>query len=61
MLSGHLHKHIIKPATAEIKFPIIVNSNNNVLKVDLTSVKGTFQVVDQQGKMVDEVVIKPLH
>jgi len=61
MLSGHLHKHIIKPATAEIKFPIIVNSNNNVLKVDLTSVKGIFLIVDQQGKMVDEVVIKPLH
>jgi hypothetical protein len=61
MLSGHLHQHIIKQPSQEVKFPIIVNSNNNLLKVDLTSQKGSFQVIDQQGKLVDEVVVKPLH
>lgn len=60
MLSGHLHKHIIKQPSQEVKFPIIVNSNNNLLKVNLTSQKGSFQVVDQKGKVVDEVVLKPL-
>ncbi|WP_333626699.1 FN3 domain-containing metallophosphoesterase family protein [Sphingobacterium siyangense] len=60
MLSGHLHKHIIQNATNTIQFPIIVNSNNNILRVDLNDEKGTFKIIDQQGKMVDQVVIKPL-
>ena len=60
MLSGHLHKHIIKEATNTVQFPIIVNSNNNVLRVDLNDEKGIFRILDQQGKMVDQVVIKPL-
>lgn len=61
MLSGHLHKHIIQNATNSIHFPIIVNSNNNVLRVDLSNEKGTFKILDQQGKVVDQVVIKPLN
>ena len=61
MLSGHLHKHIIKQKTGAVNFPIIVNSNNNLLKVNLTSEQGSFKVIDQQGKVVDEVKIKPLH
>ncbi|MDF2474831.1 MAG: purple acid phosphatase [Sphingobacterium sp.] len=61
MLSGHLHKHIIQNATNSIHFPIIVNSNNNVLRVDLNNEKGTFKILDQQGKVVDQVVIKPLN
>ena len=60
MLSGHLHKHIIKEATNTVQFPIIVNSNNNVLRVDLNDEKGIFRILDQQGKMVDQMVIKPL-
>jgi len=61
MLSGHLHRHIIQNATNSIHFPIIVNSNNNVLRVDLNNEKGTFKILDQQGKVVDQVVIKPLN
>lgn len=61
MLSGHLHKHIIQNATNAIHFPIIVNSNNNVLRVDLNNEKGVFKVLDQQGKVVDQVLIKPLN
>lgn len=60
MISGHLHRHIIKKATNEIKFPIIVNSNNNVLRVDLNDEEGIFKVLDQQGKTVDQIIIKPL-
>lgn len=61
MLSGHLHKHIIQNATNSTHFPIIVNSNNNVLRVDLNNEKGTFKILDQQGKVVDQVVINPLN
>ncbi|WP_202883691.1 FN3 domain-containing metallophosphoesterase family protein [Sphingobacterium paramultivorum] len=60
MLSGHLHRHIIKNATNTIQFPVIVNSNNNVLRVDLDDEKGIFKILDQQGKTVDQVIIKPL-
>jgi len=31
-----------------------------VLRVDLNDEKGIFRILDQQGKMVDQVVIKPL-
>ena len=44
-----------------VKFPIIVNSNNNVLRVDLTDTEGTFKILDQQGKLVDQVNLKPLN
>lgn len=60
MLSGHLHKHIIKTADQQVHFPIIVNANNHVLKVDLDTEQGSFKILDQQGQLVDEVFIKPL-
>ncbi|APU96186.1 MULTISPECIES: FN3 domain-containing metallophosphoesterase family protein [Sphingobacterium] len=60
MLSGHLHRNIIKNATNTIQFPVIVNSNNNVLRVDLDDEKGIFKILDQQGKTVDQVIINPL-
>lgn len=60
MLSGHLHRHMIKNATHAVQFPIIVNSNNNVLRADLDDSQGVFKILDQQGKTVDQVIIKPL-
>ncbi|QBQ40997.1 metallophosphoesterase family protein [Sphingobacterium psychroaquaticum] len=59
MLSGHLHKHIIQKANNQVHFPIIVNSNNNLIQVDLNPSRGLFKVLDQQGKTVDEVLVKP--
>ena len=61
MLSGHLHRHIIQEKNAEVHFPVIVNSNNNLLDVHINSDKGSFKILDQQGKVVDEVSINPLH
>ncbi|GAA4171043.1 FN3 domain-containing metallophosphoesterase family protein [Sphingobacterium ginsenosidimutans] len=60
MLCGHLHRHIIKQVSDKVNFPVIVNSNNNLLKVDLAA-KGSFKIIDQQGKLIDEVTITPLH
>ncbi|MGE8378762.1 MAG: hypothetical protein ACN6PN_10440, partial [Sphingobacterium sp.] len=59
MLCVHLHIHIIKQVSDKVKFPVIVNSNNNLLKVDLAA-KGSFKIIDQQGKLIDEVTITPL-
>lgn len=61
MLSGHLHRHINMPASTAVKFPVLVNSNNNVLRIDLDKSKGVIKVLDQQGKVVDQIVLEPLH
>ncbi|MCY4780745.1 metallophosphoesterase family protein [Sphingobacterium sp. UT-1RO-CII-1] len=60
MLSGHLHKHMIVKENEVHSFPVIVNSNNNLLKVSLTKSHASFKVVDLEGKLVDEVKLSPL-
>ncbi len=60
MLSGHLHKHIIQQADQDVKFPVLVNSNVNMIQVNLSDKEGSFKVYSQEGKLVDEVKINPL-
>lgn len=59
MLSGHLHKHILQAANAKVNFPILVNSNNNVVKVSATDKNITMKVLDQKGGLVEDIVIPP--
>jgi len=57
MFCGHLHKYIRKEATARQNFPIIVNSNNTVIKA-LTAPEGLkVEVRNEQGGLVDSLVI----
>ncbi len=58
MLSGHLHRHILRQADEQVRFPVIVNSNNNLLKVNLNDKEGSFSIIDQKGKLVEEIKIK---
>ena len=60
MLSGHLHKHIVQAVNEKVHFPILVNSNNNVVKVNVSDEKAAFKVLDQKGEMIEEINIKPL-
>ncbi|QGA26833.1 purple acid phosphatase family protein [Sphingobacterium zhuxiongii] len=60
MISGHLHKHVKQMPTAGVNFPILVNSNVNLVKAEITPQKAVFKVVDQQGKQVDEISLNPL-
>ncbi len=60
MISGHLHRHVKQMPTAAIKFPLLVNSNLNIIKADISADKAVFKVVDQQGKQVDEISLNPL-
>src|SRR5690606_16578575 len=54
MLSGHLHRHIKQgPQLSGHSFPVLVNSNNNLIKVDADSERLRVQVLDQEGKQVD--------
>lgn len=60
MLSGHLHRHIKQSAQPGInQFPILVNSNNNMLKVNANGQQLHIDVVDQSGKVVDSITLTP--
>lgn len=58
MLCGHLHRFIHQKTDAKTPFPILVNSNNSVLKVTADPNKMDVQVIDVDGKMLDEFTIK---
>ena len=58
MLCGHLHQFIHQDATAQTPFPIIVNSNTAVLKATADPNELKIQVVDVDGKMLDQFSIK---
>lgn len=60
MLSGHLHRHMKVAATSENhKFPVLVNSNNNLLRAKADSRRLLIEVVDQQGKVTDTLELHP--
>lgn len=60
MLSGHLHKHILQQKSATVNFPVLVNSNNNVIKASFSESEGLIKVLDQKGSLVETVRLKPL-
>lgn len=55
MLSGHLHKHMLVKGNDVHHFPVLVNSNNNLIKVLINPNGATFKVVDLSGKIVEEL------
>ncbi|MDR0994663.1 MAG: metallophosphoesterase [Tannerella sp.] len=57
MLAAHLHRHWKMAPTSEVHFPVLINSNNNVLTGDATAHKLSIQVTNQEGKEVDSLVI----
>jgi hypothetical protein len=57
MLSGHMHRHEILKPDQDINFPVIINSNVNLIKVNLDQNQGTFKIYNQEGKMIEEVVV----
>ena len=58
MLSGHMHRHEILKADQTVNFPVIINSNVNIIKANLDEKQGSFKIYSQDGKLVDEVTIK---
>lgn len=57
LLCGHLHNLQIKQAGECASFPIIVNSNNTLLKCDVTADKMTINITDENANKVQELVI----
>ena len=58
MLSGHLHQKQIHPASAEVHFPVIINSNNDVLEGEIIGNELKIKIKDRSGKQEDEYVVK---
>ncbi|MFD1768802.1 metallophosphoesterase [Sphingobacterium suaedae] len=61
MLSGHLHRHIIQQPNTICNFPVVVNANTHVLKVDMNQQKASFKMYDRSGKFVEQIDINALH
>jgi len=52
MLSGHLHRTLKWEANDKVKFPVIINSNNSILKGVVENGKLTIEILDLEGKKV---------
>ncbi|HBG40980.1 MAG TPA: purple acid phosphatase [Porphyromonadaceae bacterium] len=59
MLCGHLHRHVFRKADKECHFPILVNSNRNVVKATICKKEAALLVVDRQGKTIESITINP--
>lgn len=60
MISGHLHRHVVQKPNTAIHFPVLINSNNNVVKVDVNAKTATVKVLDQTGKIVEKIELPAL-
>lgn len=58
MLSGHLHQHLMLKADSQVKFPVIVNKNDHLLKVNVTNGRAAFVITDLEGKHIDKLELK---
>lgn len=58
MLCGHWHRYLRNEAGEAIRFPVIINSNNSVLKVEADRHSLQIKVVDTEGKEVDRLTIR---
>ena len=57
MLCAHLHRYIRNDAKEGVRFPIIVNSNNTVLKAEADSRALNIKILDTEGKEIDKLTI----
>lgn len=58
MLCGHLHQYMRNEPKDGVKFPVIVNSNNTVLKAEAQPGLLNIRILDLDGKEVDKLTIK---
>lgn len=60
MLAAHLHRSVKKlPDGNGASFPILVNSNNSILKVHADVKKLRVEMYDLQGKLMDSIEVLP--
>ncbi|MBX3257719.1 MAG: metallophosphoesterase [Chitinophagaceae bacterium] len=57
-IAAHEHRHRIQKSSGAIQFPVIVNSNNNIIKASISEKEARFRIFDTAGKLVDEWVVQ---
>lgn len=57
MLCGHLHRYVRNEPKDGVRFPVIVNSNNTILKVEAQPGKLSIKILDLEGKEVDKLTL----
>lgn len=57
MLCGHLHQYKRNEPKDGVKFPVIVNANNTLLKAEGTNKELTIKILDLSGKETDQIII----
>lgn len=57
MLCAHLHRYVRNEPKDGVKFPIIVNSNNTLLKAEAQPGKLSIKILDLEGKEVDKLTL----
>ncbi|MDR0537091.1 MAG: metallophosphoesterase [Tannerellaceae bacterium] len=57
MLCGHVHQHIKRKADDKVHFPVLINSNNAVVKGTVTGKTLNLDVLDSNGKKTDQLII----
>jgi predicted phosphodiesterase len=58
MLCGHEHRFSKMTASEQVKFPVLINSNNAVVKGVATANILTLEVLDLDGKKIDEIILR---
>lgn len=56
-IAAHEHRHRIQKADDRIKFPILVNSNSNIIRASISDKEARFRIFDSTGKAVDEWIV----
>lgn len=60
MLCAHLHRYLRRNAEPGVhNFPIVVNSNNTVLKAKANSRELKIEIVDLKGVVIDSLTVHP--
>lgn len=57
MLCGHLHRYMRNEPKDGVRFPVIVNSNNTVLKAEAGAKELNIRILNMEGKEVDKLTI----
>jgi hypothetical protein len=58
MLSGHIHRTIKREADAQVKFPVLINSNNSVLRGVVDAAGLSLEIFNMDGKIAETFKIK---
>lgn len=56
-IGAHEHRHRIVKPNEKAKFPVIVNSNNNIIKASVSEKEVRFHIYDTTGHQIDELSI----